>query len=322
MSLNQVELKDEKKNRRKGFFYSVTLHALLLLIAILPFLDPPADIDQNFAIVVEFEKPIVRSGSSSKSAAASSSSEESAKQGENEPRPQEKVEEVRQLPKSELKPTTKPIEEVITAPDISVPKFPEPVETPQRIETTTPNTTPTSQSEAEPSIDDFLPVLDQIIEDEETGNGTGAAGDSDIDPNASGTGGDGGDGTGKQDNGGDASGSGSGDSGLPPGEFGDGDGFGSVGFDGEGPLRRRVKYRPNCAGLAYKDAKIVLDLCINRDGDITYSKYNLRRSTVKDRAYARQITNCFRDMLFEKDRTAPSKECGTYTYKFKFEGEH
>ena len=133
MSLNQTELKDEKKNRRKGFFYSVTLHALLLLIAILPFLDPPADIDKNFAIVVEFEKPIVKSGSQSKSSAASSSSEESAKQGEDEPRPQEAVEEVRKLNTTELKPTTRPVEEVIKAPDLTSPKFPEPIETPQRI---------------------------------------------------------------------------------------------------------------------------------------------------------------------------------------------
>ena len=129
-------------------------------------------------------------------------------------------------------------------------------------------------------------------------------------------------GQGKEDNAGTAAGSGTGADDLPPGDFGDGDGLNNVGFDGEGPLTRRVKVRPKCSHLAYTDAKIVLDLCINRDGNITYSKYNLRRSTVKDRAYARQITNCFRDMIFYEDRTAPAKECGTYTYKFKFEGEH
>jgi hypothetical protein len=321
MSQSSTELKDEKKNRRKGVFYSVTLHALILLIAILPFLDPPADIDKNFAIVVQFEKPIVTSGSQ-KESAKSSSSDESAQQGEDEPRPERTVEEVRKIESQDFKPTTKPIEEVLTAPDINVPQFPEPVETPVKIETTSPQTTPTSQSSSEPSIDDFLPVLDKIIEEDESANGSGSPGDSDADPNASGQGGDGGDGVGKADNSGTASGSGTGDNSLPPGDFGEGDGLGDVGFDGEGPLTRRVKFRPDCAGLAYKDAKIVLDLCINRDGDITYSKYNLRRSSVKDRSYARQITSCFRDMIFEEDNRAPSKECGTYTYKFSFEGHH
>lgn len=326
MSFNQGELKDEKKNRRKGMFYSVALHSLLLLLAILPFLDPPADIDKNFAIVVEFEKPIVvkKSGSQSQASAASSSSDNAANQGQDEPRPQRQVEEVRKLNNTEVKPTTSPVEEVITAPDITAPKFPERVESPQRIETTTPNTTPASQAEVDNSIDDFLPVLDQIIEDEQTGNGSGALSDNDIDPNASGQGGDGGSGVGKEDNDGVAAGSGSGDSNLPPGSYGDGGGGGAggAGFDGEGPLKRRVKVRPNCNHLAYKDAKIVLDLCINRSGQVTYSKYNLRESTVKDRAYARQITNCFRDIIFESDNSAPAKECGTYSYKFIFEGSH
>ncbi|MDX1683763.1 MAG: hypothetical protein R3275_00940 [Saprospiraceae bacterium] len=324
MSFNQKELKDEKKNRRKGIFYSVTLHSLLLLLAILPFLDPPADIDKNFAIVVEFEKPIVRSGSQSKASAASSSSDAAANQGQDEPKPQRNVQEVKRLNNTEVKPTTSPVEEVITAPDITAPKFPEPVESPQRLETRTPNTTPASQSETDASIDDFLPVLDKIIEEEQTANGSGALGDSEVDPNASGGGGDGGAGSGKEDNDGQASGSGTGDNRLPPGAYGDGgtSGIGDAGFDGEGPLRRRVKIRPDCAHLAYTDAKIVLDLCINRAGDVTYSKYNLRMSSIKDRKYARDITNCFRDIVFESDFTAPSKECGTYSYKFIHEGSH
>lgn len=326
MSFNKRELKDEKKNRRKGMFYSVALHSLLLLLAILPFLDPPADIDKNFAIVVEFEKPIVvkKSGSQSKASAASSSSENAANEGQDEPRPQRNVQEVTKLNNTEVKPTTKPIEEVITAPDVTAPKFPEPVESPQRLETTTPNRTPASQSEVDNSIDDFLPVLDQIIEDEQNANGSGALSDNDIDPNASGQGGDGGAGTGKKDNDGTASGSGTGDNRLPPGAYGDGGGgsAGSAGFDGEGPLQRRVKWRPECVNLFKKDAKVALDLCINQAGEVTYSKYNLRGSTIKDRAFARQITVCFRDIIFESDYTAPAKECGTYVYKFILEGEH
>lgn len=328
MSFNQKELKDEKKNKRRGMFYSVTLHSLLLLLAIFPFLDPPADIDKNFAIVVEFEKPVVRSGSSSQASAASSNSNEASNQGNDEPKPQRNVEQIQKIENQSVKPSTTPAQELITTPDITAPKFSEPVKSPERINRPTTSTTPISKSSTENSIDDFLPVLDQIIEEEQNSNtngtGSGARGDSDIDPSLAGQGGTGGDGSGKADNGGTASGSGQGDSGLQPGGGGDGfgDGVGAAGFDGEGPLRRRVKVRPNCTGLAYKDAIIVLDLCINRDGDVTYSKYNLRESSVKDRAYARQITNCFRDIIFYSDNTAPSKECGTYTYKMSFSGEH
>jgi len=322
MSDNTTELKGEKKNKRRGAFYSVTLHALLLLIAILPFLDPPADIDKNFAIVVEFEKPIVvkRSGSSSRESAASSSSEAAQQQSETNPKPKRTVQEVQKIEKTEVKPATTPIEEVITAPDIETPKWPEPVEAPEKIETTTPVKQPTTQVVEEQSIDDFLPVLDQIIEEDEANadTGSGGLGDSNFDPNSNGTGGDGGDGKGKKDNGGVAVGSGTGSSELPPGGYGDGDGLGGVGFDGEGPLQRRVKTRADCVHLAYKDAVMKLDLCINRDGRITYSKYNLRQSSVKDKSYARQITNCFRNTVFYPNKSAPAKECGTYTYKISF----
>lgn len=324
MSYQASELKDEKKNKRKGMFYSVTLHALLLLIAILPFLDPPADIDKNFAIVVEFEKPIVvkKSGSSKATGAKSDNSDAANKQSDDNPKPERKVQEIEQIQKTEIKPATKPIEEVITAPDIETPKWPEPVETPEKIETTTPTTQTTPQTTEDKSIDDFLPVLDKIIEEDEsgTGSGSGEVGDSNADPNSDGGGGTGGDGKGKADNGGKSSGSGTGADDAPPGGFGDGEGFGSVGYDGEGPLVRPVKTFAKCiSGLIRADAKMVLDLCINRSGQITYSKYNLRKSTVKDKAYARQVTNCFREMRFKKNASAPAKECGTYTYKISFE---
>lgn len=320
MASNATELKDEKKNRRKGAFYSITLHALLLLIAIFPFLDPPADIDKNFAIVVEFEKPIVvkKSGSSEKTGAKSDNSDAAKQQSTTNPKPKRTVQEVTKIERTEVKPATKPIEEVITAPDIETPEWPEPVETPEKIETTTPTTQTTPTTVQDKSIDDFLPVLDQIIEEEESGTGTsnGDVGDSNFDPNADGGGGSGGDGKGKSDNGGKSSGRGTGPDDAPPGGFGDGDGLGTVGYDGEGPLQRKVKKRAACInGLIRDDAVMKLDLCINRNGQITYSKYNLRQSTVKDKAYARKVTACFRDMLFEVDKTAPSKECGTYTYK-------
>jgi hypothetical protein len=322
MSQLAAELKDERKNRRKGATYSIILHALLLLIAIWPFLEGPADIDKNFAIVVEFEKPIVvkKSGSSQKQSAASSSSEQANKPSETEPAPKRNVQEVERIEKTDIRPATQPIEEVITAPDIEVPKWPEPVETPERIETTTPTKQTTPQTVEDNSIDDFLPVLDKIIEEDEAGAGStaGELGDSNFDPNADGGSGSGGDGKGEKDNGGVAAGAGTGSSDLPPGDFGSGEGLGGAGFDGEGPLTRQIKKRADCTHLVYQDAKIVLDLCINRSGDITYSRYNMRRSSVKDKSYARQFTNCFRNTIFFPDNSAPAKECGTYTYKISF----
>ncbi len=332
MSTQQLTLYGEEQNKRKGMTISIIVHSLLLLLALWPLLKTNLDRDKNFAVLIEFEKPKVvipppkKNLSGGKASAKSSAG--APKKATPEPAPENKKAEaakrkvtpVSDIQKPKPRPTTKPIERVITTPDIEKPNYPDPIETPDRIESQSTTSVPTSTPQS-PSIEDMLPDLDKIMKEEKSankGNGTGSdAGDDSNPERGEGHGGKAsGNGKGNKDNGGKAAGSGTVDGDLPPGDPGNGMTEGD--FETEGPLKRRLKKRADIHDLQLRKGKIVLSLCINRQGQITYARGSLKKSTIKSRRLVRAFTKRFKEQsVFYPDKTAPTKECGTFTYNIE-----
>lgn len=87
------------------------------------------------------------------------------------------------------------------------------------------------------------------------------------------------------------------------------------GFQGTGPLQRKVtKYGPT-KNLAGGPGVIMIRLCINRQGNIVYQEINKEGTTIKDTELLKRSMDHLSDYLFEEDQSAPYRECGNYTFR-------
>lgn len=89
------------------------------------------------------------------------------------------------------------------------------------------------------------------------------------------------------------------------------------GIDFDGKINRPVKHREDFKGIAKKDGRIVISLCINRDGKVIYAKANRTKSSYKDSGTLRMAESIVKKNRYERDYTAAERQCGTYTYIIK-----
>ena len=94
-----------------------------------------------------------------------------------------------------------------------------------------------------------------------------------------------------------------------------GNGFGENA--GEGIFNRKVIYRANVKKITKQSGKIVIELCINQQGRVVFAKPDTGASTIKDFDVIRKAVDLTTKYKFEKDYTAPRKQCGKMTYVFK-----
>jgi len=92
-------------------------------------------------------------------------------------------------------------------------------------------------------------------------------------------------------------------------------------FPGDGLFNRKVIYRADVKKVTKEEGKIVIDLCVNRDGRVVYSKFNKGASTIKTMSVIRKAMDIAQQYRFEKDYTAPDKQCGKLTFIFEIEKE-
>lgn len=96
----------------------------------------------------------------------------------------------------------------------------------------------------------------------------------------------------------------------------------SVGdFPGDGLFNRRVIYRADVKSVTKEEGKIVINLCVNRAGRVVYSKFNKEASTIKTTSVIRKALEVAKQYRFEKDYSAPDKQCGKLTFIFEIEEE-
>lgn len=302
--------KVETSNKRTGFLISAILHALLLLLILWRMLEIPVEPTQEYAIELlgptpQYTEPVERDPGGGNSAGPEDEEPQEGgspgSEAEESPRDEEvtKIEEKLETAKPIPTPERTNPKPILTAPTPEVVKVDPPKDP----------TTGTGKTST-----DAPPV---VVSKPTTGGAGGTGGKANSgDNDAPGTGGSGtGSGTGTGA-GGANTGSGTGGGGGTGNGTGGGSGDGSgVDFDEIGQLKRKVVSRPDLKELAREKAQsVVYDMCINREGSVTYIRYNPKLSKTKDIKFIREATIKMQQYKFQKDMTAPRKECGTFTF--------
>jgi hypothetical protein len=95
-----------------------------------------------------------------------------------------------------------------------------------------------------------------------------------------------------------------------------GDGGAGDGLEGDGIITRRIIYHENISRLAKENGRIVLNICINRQGRVEYVGYDADKTTIIDKATIREATLIASRYRFEENYSAPKRECGQLTFIF------
>lgn len=98
-----------------------------------------------------------------------------------------------------------------------------------------------------------------------------------------------------------------------------GDGGAGDGLEGDGIITRRIIYREDIGRIAKANGRVVLNVCINRQGKVEYVAYDAAKTTITDKAIIKEATEIASRYRFETKYTAPKKECGQLTFIFSIE---
>jgi len=292
----------ESKNNKRGMRISVGVHLLLLLFAFF-YLLPQVDLDEldekpPYAVKVDFT---FEESSMSKYAHEDAGA---------------------QRPKAEAVKTVEPIqpkEIEVVKPDIKIP-------TPTEVTPVDPVTTSTTVDESPVKVIEttkppitrnpvIVPAPKVVIPSPPTPTttpststtGTSTTKPSTIEGKEGGTGkGDSGTGAGKT-KGND------GDEGLGNSS----DGTGAYDGSGDGVFGRRVIYRDTKAALAAMTTSgtVVVKICVNRAGIVTYTEINESESTIRDKRTLRNFMIAAKGYKVQPDYTAPKEQCGKLVFK-------
>lgn len=104
------------------------------------------------------------------------------------------------------------------------------------------------------------------------------------------------------------------------GSAAEGNDNGSNGIDGDGIITRRIVHREDIGKAAVENGKIVVNLCIDRQGRVVELKNNAEETTISNTALIRKALDIASGYRFEKDYNAAYRECGRLTFIFDIEG--
>ncbi|HHS95384.1 MAG TPA: hypothetical protein ENJ45_02260 [Phaeodactylibacter sp.] len=297
---NSSILLSEKKNKQKGMRISIMLNATLIILALFPFLTMDNNPEPEPQRFVEIQFTDFKS-SSSKSA------EGTKKQKLEAEKKVEKMNEEEVKPEPKVKPAPKPKRK----PVLTTPEPNPPVKTsPPAPKTETDDKKPTK---VRPQRDPHPRRPKRSHRNKrkrnkpsKPGKETGKTSDTKQDGSDKPTNSGGGE---AAENGKDAT-TGKTNTGTSVGDF-----------PGDGLFNRRVIYRADVKSVTKEEGKIVINLCVNRAGRVVYSKFNKEASTIKTTSVIRKALEVAKQYRFEKDYSAPDKQCGKLTFIFEIEEE-
>ncbi len=311
--MDYIQKREEKKNKKRGFFFTFLVHSGVVAMLFIPWI---ANIEEDKkkpdGIVIKFEQEM------------GSASERSSKRGKKTEKMQEKkkttppVPKKKETPKPKPKPTPKPIPPQKTKPvikqELPQPKFevpkappPPPEEIPEEIveEVPEPPRFPDPEPVEEPDIEPATEITEDpvALDPKYSGpppyEGDAAEGDS---ANESGNEGEGDQGSSKT---GDSDTDGKADSGS-----------GGHDFSGDGVLMRDVVKKADFSNLIKNAGRMVINVCINPNGDVTFAEYNYEDSTIDDAELIELAVDVIKRYRFAKDAYAAKRECGKLSYVF------
>lgn len=318
----------EEDNRRRSWTISLIVHALLLLLALIPFLVTSSQSEFAQVIAIRFEDSATKK--SGQSQAGRTGSEGAAR---------EVVALASLRPKQTAQSVPVPQQrDILTAPEPSFPirppkdtYFDDPLEVTEISEIDQVEEMQDVVSE-DVGFSDFQVELTEdpvesagpvSFDDLESGEGKGAKGSGNADDWFN-------DLDGVADSGaedpfadgffsGEWPGDGRGSQGSTSGVGNDGKSMRWGEFSGDGLFNRKVIHRANVARLAVKQGKIVIKLCVDRKGDVVWVKYDRENSSLHNLDFIDRAENTAKEYLFEEDASAPQQQCGQLTFIFKIE---
>ncbi len=104
-----------------------------------------------------------------------------------------------------------------------------------------------------------------------------------------------------------------GEEGVKNGE-GKGSKYDGLDLSGSGVLTRRVIYRASLENIIRQNGTFVVNICVNRSGNVTAAKYNPEGSTITEPNLVRKAMDAATRYKFERDATAPNQQCGRMTF--------
>ena len=317
----------DRKSRSRGQFISVTLHAILLMLLFLPFfsMKPPEEASKE-ALVIQFDYPynqyvapqnfVDQNTDMSSKMSGSEAGGGAASEEPQHSRPQQAA------PTRLSTPTITSVSRTSSALSSSISDIP--LSAPKVV-----------AHQAWQTVNDYNSFESDGVEEmkmidwsdggfgEIAGTGAGE-GDDDSDITSegfgTGTGGTGGQGGGPGNQTGTGSGpgggTGTGGAGKNTGIGQDGNGLEwGVGLDGL--LDRKLIKRANVGSLAVKAGKVSIFICVDRNGRVVSTKYDLATSTLKDPDFIAKAEAVASSYVFAIDITAPEKQCGKLAFIFK-----
>ncbi|MFK7809874.1 MAG: hypothetical protein AB8F74_18855 [Saprospiraceae bacterium] len=340
MSLDSIRIRQEiqtdRKIKNKARTYSALVLTLLMIALLAPFCSEIKEKDELFekAILVQFdEEDFMDMASAEKS---------SSKAAANAPAAAE--EESQTTEETATTPEPTPVE---TPPENPQPEKPTPTKIdPVPIKPSTQRPVLTSPEPAEINYEDMIQELPETAQVEEVSeevtevteevsadfmaeladffkNSSSDKPSSSESSSSSGssTGGSGTANNDKPDNG-TSSTSGEGNSGTSSTGDSDTDGVGNSGtsgndFEGDGLLTRKVIKRANLDKIIKKNGKIVINLCVDQNGAVIFTKADKRSSSIKDPLLLKKAERAAGRYRYEKDYTAAKRQCGKLTVIIK-----
>ncbi len=331
MALKSIRLaqekQSEKKIKNKARTTAIIVLILLLLLLLLPFISGSLQVEQHFekAILVQFdEEEFQQSASEERSSARAADNAATANedpQPEETPATPEPVEvETPPEPQKVTPPTPDPVpikptveRPILTAPEpaeINIEEMLQDVPEEAQVETVSEEMVEVTEGVS----DDFMKELADYFKKTDSkpssssGSSSSGSGSANTDKPDGGTSSTTGDGDAGKSDQGDSKTDGQGNSGTS-----------GMDFDGDGLLTRKVIYRANIDGLIKQNGKIVVNLCVNQDGKVIFSKVDKKSSTIRDPYLLKKGERTASKYRYEKDYTVAERQCGKLTFIVKIE---
>lgn len=328
-----LKSRSERKSRNRGRAFSIFLHALLLLVLFLPFFSMKAPEEPSKeALVIQFDYPYneyvapvkfveeLKMGEDSGS--KMSGSEAGGSEVSDEPR---QARPMAAAPSRLSSPSMTPVAKTTTSSALRTDIGEIPLPTPVIV-----------SKKGWASVSDDNAFESDVVEEmtmidwsdgafgDVAGLGDGDGDDdSDIwsDGFGTGTGGTGGQGGGPGSGIGKGSGpgggTGTGNAGSNTGIGQDGKGMQwGVGMD-DGLLTRKLVRRAAVERLATKEGRVSIFICVNQNGDVISTKYDLAGSTLREPDFVTKAEACASSYIFAPDPSAPERQCGKLSFIFR-----
>lgn len=320
----------EKEIKKKARRYSILLLLLLLILLLMPWVNGELQTQKKYetVIMVDFEKEFTKAQASARRSSARKASAAAKPKTEEAPPPKETKPVEETQPKPEVKPVEKPV--------VKPKPTPAPIKLPNRkpvLSTTEPEVALNSYLKdisknaqikevseevtevTEEISEDFMKEISDYFKKNSKKSSTTGSGST---PNADG-------GSSSSANAGNPSDGGEGDSGSSDSGNANTDGQGDAGdagpgtFDGNGLLTRKVIRRANVESIIKNTGKIVINLCVNQDGKVIFSKADKKESTITSRSILKRAEITAAKYRYEKDYTVAERQCGKLSFVVKIE---